>query len=60
MVAILLMFCVVVAVCMIAVIRLSCTADSVLLISAVVVMVLEAVAATGLSISWAKVRKEEK
>ena len=60
MAAILIMFCVVVAVCMMAVMRLSGTTDNIMLIPSIVVLVLEVVAITGLAVSWVKSRKEEK
>lgn len=56
MIGALIMFCVVVAVCSMAVTR----SDSSLLIPAIVVLVLEAVAVIGLAVSWVKDRKQAK
>lgn len=60
MVAVLILFCVVVAVCMMAVMRLSSTTDNIMYIPSIVVLVLEVVAVIGLAVSWVKSRKEEK
>lgn len=58
MVGIFIMFCVVVAVCMMAVMR--SPTDNIMLIPSIVVLILEVVAIAGLAVSWVKSRKEEK
>lgn len=60
MAAILIMFCVVVAVCAVAVMRLYGTTDNIMFIPSIVVLVLAVLAITGLAVSWVKSRKEEK
>lgn len=58
MVAVFIMFYVVVAVCMIAVMRLP--TDNIIFIPAIVVLVMQAVAITGLAVSWVKDCKKAK
>ena len=57
MVALFILFYVVVAVCMIAVMRLP--TDNIMLIPSIVVLVLGVVAITGLVVSWVKARKKD-
>ena len=60
MVALFILFYVVVAVCMMAVLRLSGMTDNIMFIPTIVVIVLGVVAITGLAVSWVKSRKGEK
>lgn len=60
MVAILIMYCMVVAVCVTAVMRLQSFTDSFLFVPTIVMLVLEGVAVIGLAVTWVKDSKEAK